>query len=189
MAITRRSARCRGTTVIEFALIVFLFFLVMWGFFEFARAFYVVNSTQHLTRCIARAAVVLKPSQHEEAKELRSSDGQQCLTSGGHWPFFTLTPTDLRGAFRLSYGMVMSPGGTPTPVLDTDIGSSTAYDDQLSACTQQTNCVVNVTAYFDAENNPVPMLGLLAAWIGTGSTFKGYEARTTMPAESMGWRP
>ena len=109
--------------------------------------------------------------------------------SGGNWPFFTLIPSDLRGAFRLSYGMEMAAGGPPVPVLDTDIGTSTAYDDQLTACTQRTNCVVDVTAYFDADSNPVETLGLLTAWIHSDSTYKSFRAETTMPAESMGWQP
>jgi hypothetical protein len=178
--IARFDGHC-GASVIEFALVSFIFFLLLWGFFEFGRAFYVVNSTQHLTRCMARTAVVSKPSAHEAAKDA-------CLMDGGNWPFFMLEPADLRNMFRLSYSMVMAPNTPPTSMLDTDIGSSTAYDDQLTGCTQHTYCVVDVTAYFEAQNNPSPMLGLLTAWIGADSTYTTHQAQTTMPAESMGWR-
>jgi hypothetical protein len=175
-----RSSSHSGATVIEFALVAFIFFLIMWGFLEFGRAFYVVNSTQHLTRCIARAAVVNMPSHHEAAKDA-------CLMSGGNWPFYTLTPADLRNVFQLSYSVVMTPKAAPVPVSESAI--DTTYDDQLTACTQQVKCVVDVTAYFDAKNSPTQTLGLLTAWIGSGSTYESHQAATTMPAESMGWRP
>lgn len=179
----QHQGRQLGTAVLEFAFVAFIFFLLMWGFFEFGRAFYVVNSAQHLTRCIARSAVVHKPSEHEAAKDA-------CLMTGGQWPLFTLEPADLRGVFRLAYAMVPGPGQPTTTVQDTDIGKSTAYDNQVNACTQQVNCVVTVTAYFDAAASPIETFGLLATWMQSGSsTYTGFRAETTMTAESMGWSP
>jgi hypothetical protein len=184
MKTIHRSGRYHnGAAVIEFALVAFLFFLVMWGLFEFGRAFYVVNTTQHLTRCIARQAVVLKPSEHEAAK-------RACLMGNdATWPFFELSPRNLTGAFRLSYHFTdwNNVPNAPHDLLDTDIGTDTSYDGQSAACIAKNNCITDVTAYFDAANNPVQTLGLLAAWIRSDSSYVGFEARTTMPAESMGF--
>lgn len=180
MRAPNQSHRQSGSTIIEFALVAFIFFLLMWGFFEFGRAFYVVNSAQHLTRCIARSAVVHKPSEHEAAKDA-------CLMSGGQWPLFTLAPADLRDVFRLSYAVVPAPGQPPVAV---DEASITVPDDQVTACIQQIDCVVGVTAYFDAEHSPIETFGLLATWMQSGSaTYTGFRAETTMTSESMGWRP
>lgn len=169
-----------GAIVIEFGLVAFLFFLVMWGIFEFGRAFYVVNTTQHLTRCIARSAVVKLPSQSQLAK-------QTCLMpSGGAgttWPFFTMSANDLTRVFKITYVTQAGP-------VDEAAVSTGLYDDQVSACIgPQPTCITDVVAYFDATNKQVETLGLLSAWIQSGSTYTGFEARTTMPAESMGWHP
>ena len=180
----------RGATIIEFGLVAFIFFLVMWGIFEFARAFYVVNTTQHLTRCIARSAVVTLPSQHEAAK-------MRCLMptggSGTTWPFFTLGADDLTSVFRLKYIVrtVSSAGTVVSQIDDTDVTGTNVPDDQVSACVAQVSCVTQVVAYFDtsAGRNPVATLGLFAAWIGSDQSYAGVRSETTMPAESMSWQP
>lgn len=179
-----------GATIIEFALVAFIFFLVMWGIFEFGRAFYVVNTAQHLTRCIARTAVVSLPSQHEAAK-------MQCLMpfggSGTTWPFFSLAGDDLTRAFRLQYVVktVTDTGPVVDTVDDRDVTNTSVPDDQITACVQQTNCVTNVIAYFDSASYRVQTFGLLAAWIRLDSSYQSFTATTTMPAESMtiDWTP
>lgn len=168
-----------GTTVIEFALVAFIFFLVMWGFFEFGRAFYVRNTTQHLTRCMARAAVVYLPTQHEAAKQecLLSPDGKVFT-----WPFFNTTPSDLTAAFHIRYFL------TSGVVVDqNDIDAS--YDDQPVACVAKIKCIDYVQVYF--QPGSVETLGLLATLLlrPGAAALAEPNAATTMRAENMGWRP
>lgn len=171
-----KGRRERGATVIEFALIAFIFLLILWGIFEFGRAFYVRNSVQHLTRCMAREAVVLKPSSYANAKA-------GCLMNGGGmytWPFYNTTPTDLQSAFSVRYylrggGYVEQPNGT-------------AYDDQIGLCIlNDANCIAYVQVY--AVAGTYEEFGLLRTWLQQpGSTAQPYAA-TTMPAEAMGYAP
>ncbi len=148
----------RGATIIEFALVAFIFFLILWGIFEFGRAFYVYNSAQHLTRCMAREAVVLRPSQHDVAK-------QNCLINAS-WPFYKTTPTDLRGDFVIRYYFR---DGSEMVYIDDNRASEVSY--------------VEVTVA-PAETD-LQQLGLLRAWLGSGELALP-PSRTTMPAESMG---
>jgi Flp pilus assembly protein TadG len=171
--------RPAGSTIIEFALVAFIFFLVMWGFFEFGRAFYVRNSTQHLTRCIARAAVVYLPSQHEAAKQecLMSPDGALFT-----WPFFNTTPSDLRATFQIRYFLTNG-----TAVDQSHIDAS--YDNQAEACVTNVKCIDYVQVYF--QPGSVETLGLLATWLlrPGAAALSEPSAATTMHAENMGWRP
>lgn len=173
----RLPARESGSSVIEFALVAFIFFMILWGFFDFGRAFYVRNTTQHITRCIARAAVVHAPSMHEAAK-------QECLmqTAGGgyyFWPFFDTTPQDLAQSFRIRYFLT---DGTAVDQAHIDH----SYDDQASACIVNVKCISYVQAYF--SRGSVETLGLLATWLLApgGNAISEPVAATTMMAESMG---
>lgn len=171
-----KDRRERGASVIEFALTAFVFFLILWGIFEFSRAFYVRNSIQHLTRCMAREAVVLKPSAYANAKA-------SCLLKGNGmytWPFYNTKPTDLMSAFRIRYYLldgsyVEQPNGT-------------AYDDQIGLCVlNDPDCIGYVQAYVVPAS--YEEFGLLRTWLQQpGSTAQSYAA-TTMPAESMGYAP
>lgn len=176
MSTLDKGRRERGATVIEFAMIAFIFLLILWGIFEFGRAFYVRNSAQHLTRCMAREAVVLKPSLHANAKA-------SCLMNGGGmytWPFYNTTPTDLMGAFKVRY-YLLGGGNVEEP-------NGTAYDDQIGLCIlNDPGCIRYVQVY--AVPGTYEELGLLRTWLQQpGSTAQPYAA-TTMPAESMGYAP
>lgn len=48
----------RGTTAVEFALVVAIFFGLLFGIFEFGRLFYLNNTVQEVTRRAAREQVV-----------------------------------------------------------------------------------------------------------------------------------
>lgn len=179
-------SRIRGATIIEFALVGFLFFFVMWAIFEFSRAFYVANTIQHLTRCMVREAVVRVPSDYNGAK-------QACLMGTAHtWPFFDLSAADLTSSFHLSYHFTYWNGGAQTATQDLDEGNvGTAYDHQDVACYGgiPNNCITQVTASFDAKNHKIVALGLFAGWIGSPSKYSAFSAETTMPAENMGCYP
>ncbi len=172
----------RGATVIEFALVAFIFFLILWGIFEFGRAFYVYNSAQHLTRCMAREAVVLNPSWHDAAKQSCLFEAKAGMYT---WPFYEITPnrrSDMRDAFVIRYylrdvvgGFVEQPGDT-------------RYDDQSSVCllTNSAQCISYVQVYVA---RPFEELRLLRTWLRRPGTTTEPYAATTMPAEAMGFSP
>ncbi|HEX8978929.1 MAG TPA: TadE family protein [Parasulfuritortus sp.] len=167
----------RGAAIVEFGLVAFIFFLVMWGILEFGRDFYVRNSTQHLTRCIARKAVVTAPSQ--SASAIRAC----MLPPGGNgtfWPFYQLTAADMTGLFSIDYFCGDSNGQT-----NTACDPVTPPDDQVTACAGPSSptCVkfVQVCAHGDLEQ-----LGLLGALMKNTRIIHEPNSCTTMPAESMG---
>lgn len=176
-----------GASIIEFGLVAFVFFLIMWGIFDFARAFYVRNTTQHLTRCMAREAVVIKPSWSNRAKE-------SCLMEMGnssgdfYWPFYRLQPGDMKGLFTIRYHF-RQPSGSPQP--QPQIGPlSTSYDNQFAECSDATssNCITYVQVYVP-ENTFLEDFGLLRVWLGRSENINEPFASTMMPAESMGYSP
>ncbi len=183
--------RRRGATVIEFALVAFVMFLVFWGIFDFGREFYVRNTTQHLTRCMARAAVVAIPSHSVQAK-------QECLMGDGHsWPLFILQGGDLTDSFQLEYLLTRNAsaatcpdsGGTASMCVDETAVSTGVYDNQAVECVNNVNsrCIFHVRAYY--AGGPITAFGLLASWMGTSNAIGEPLASTTMPAENMGWLP
>jgi TadE-like protein len=179
-----------GATIIEFALVAFIMFLIFWGIFEFGRAFYVRNTTQYLTRCIARAGVVYRPSQYEAAKK-------ECFLGSAHdtWPLFDLNPDDppLIEQFRLAYVTVKDPTnidcrtGNAACLSEEDV-SGGVYDDQATACvTDASRCIYYVQAYYDGGS--ISTFGILASWLGADRNIAEPSAATTMRAENMGWLP
>lgn len=164
-----------GSTVIEFALVAFIFFLVLWGLIEFGRAFYQRNTAQYLTRCMAREAVVLKPSQYDLAK-------QSCLLNANGmftWPFYS-TPSDLRNKFAIRY--FLRNGNY------IDEPNNSLYDNQVEAClTADARCVI----YVQARAVPGSMvdMGILRSWLQVSGTIAERFAATTLPPESMGYSP
>ena len=174
----------RGATVVEFALIALIFFLILWGIFEFGRAFYVRNSLQHLTRCMAREAVVLQPSSYANAKASCLMKGSGSLYT---WPFYNTTPTDLMNAFRIRY-YYGTPDGTCSSSNCVEEPKGTSYDDQMTLCIlNDAKCIDYVQVY--AVPGSYEELGLLRTWLQQpGATAQPYAA-TTMPAEAMGYTP
>lgn len=175
----------RGASIIEFGLVAFVFFLIMWGIFDFVRAFYVRNTTQHLTRCIAREAVVMKPSWTSRAKE---SCLMQMKGSGGYyWPFFQLVPGDMRGYFTVLYHFRPVAGTQPQP----QVGPlNPSYDNQLERCADANDagCIAYVQVYVPAGTQ-LEDLGLLRTWLGRTENVREPFSSTMMPAESMGYAP
>lgn len=178
----RRIGRQRGASVIEFGLVAFIFFLIMWGIFDLARAFYVRNTTQHLTRCMAREAVVLRPSWSDRAKE-------SCLMQMGgsgsnyYWPFYRLTPGDIKNVFTVRYHF-KNPGVSPR------VGPLSGYDNQVGECagTPTDKCISYVQVYVPAGTE-VEEFGLLRTWLRRAEKVNEPFASTMMPAESMGHSP
>jgi len=76
---TRSESRQRGTTSVEFAIIGLLFFTVLFGVFEVARAFFVFNALDEVTRRGARMAAVcqINDSAIREVAIFNASGGPQ----------------------------------------------------------------------------------------------------------------
>lgn len=167
-----------GASIIEFALVAMIFFLVMWGIIEFGRAFYVQNSSQQLTRCVARTAVVRLPTEANSAIS-------NCLISVGgspSWPFYQIAPSDMTNFFQLTYYFKDGSSSDSS-------GLDSTYNDQLHLCSSGVNdnkCVESVEACL--KPNTIPGFGLLSAWMGAGN-IKGFASCTRMPAEAMGYVP
>lgn len=171
-----------GATIIEFALVAFIFFLIMWGIFEFGRAFYVRNSTQHLTRCIARAAAVKLPDQEYGATPAK----KECLISVGSsetelfWPFYDLAASDMSDVFRVRY-CYQGAGG--------EVCAQSAPLDQVQECLSPipNQCVKYVKV--DVPDEKLEIFGMFVAWLGSSKDLNEPMATTTVPAESMGFKP
>jgi len=169
------NADTRGATVIEFALVAFIFFLIMWGLLEFGRIFYVRNTEEYLTRCMTREAVVLKPSQFDAAK-------QSCLfhaSSMYTWPFYQTTPADMKSLFVIRY--YLRNGN------HVDEPNNTNYDDQINACLSDTRCVTYVQTRL--APGTLQEFGLLRSWLQSSGSITEPDSAVTMPAESMGYAP
>lgn len=170
------NADVSGASVIEFALVAFIFFLALWGLLEFGRVFYVRNTAEYLTRCMTREAVVLKPSQFDAAK-------QSCLfnASGMYtWPFYETTPSDMKSLFVIRYYMR---NGSHV-----DEPNNTNYDNQVSACiTGDSACVTYVQTHL--APGTLQEFGLLRTWLQSSGTIAERYSAVTMPAESMGYAP
>jgi len=165
-----------GATVIEFALVAFIFFLILWGLLEFGRVFYVRNTTEYLTRCMTREAVVLKPSQFDAAK-------QSCLfnASGMYtWPFYQTTPDDMKPLFVIRY--YFRDGS------HVDEPNNTNYDNQVNACVSgNSTCITYVQTRL--APGTLQELRLLRSWLNSSGTITERYSAVTMPAESMGYAP
>lgn len=166
----------QGATVIEFALVAFVFFLVMWGLLEFSRIFYVRNTAEFMTRCMTREAVVLKPSQFAAAK-------QSCLfnASGMYtWPFYETTPADMQNKFVIRY--YLRDGS------HVDEPNNASYDNQVNACVaDDSHCVTYVQTRL--APGTLQEFGLLRSWLQSPGNITERYSAVTMPAESMGYAP
>ena len=115
--------------------------------------------------------------------------------SGGnyYWPFYNLTPTDMKPYFRIRY-LLKNGGCVEEP-------ANNSYDAQLEACfAGSAGCISYVQVYATIPGTPLscdPVVslpsrdeyGLLRTWLGIGGSAIEPLSSTTMPAESMGYSP
>ncbi len=186
--LTRFQKIQKGASIVEFALVAFFFFLAMWGIFEFGRAFYVRNTTQHLTRCIAREATVKDPT---PAGALAAKQSCLLTSSSGFafWPFYQRTPGDMTDIFQVRYciNACAAPDSDTDWVLEGDMDNS--YLDQPNLCVDgDSKCVVFVQARVK-QGEILDMYNLVKSWLGTNGDVNEYYAETTVPAESLGYIP
>jgi Flp pilus assembly protein TadG len=78
----RLRTREAGTAVVEFAVIVPLLLLIVFGILDFGRALNYLNDSTQLARAGARWAIVNKPF-----SELQKADGSPCTGSLAQCPF------------------------------------------------------------------------------------------------------
>jgi Flp pilus assembly protein TadG len=95
-SMTRKSQK--GQSLVEMALVVLLFFFILFGILEFARALWTYNTIVHSTRAAARWAVV-------NAKVTAYNSGTG---------IYTVDPTDLDSVKNVAvYGYPTVSSGTP----------------------------------------------------------------------------
>lgn len=174
------SRKERGSAIIEFGFVAFIFFLIIWAIFDFGHAFYARNSLQHLTRCTAREAVVFKPSQWVEAKKSCLMPMQSDPTKH-YWPFYQLVPVDMKPFFRIRY--ILKNGGY------VEEPNNANYDDQVAECLSGSDrCISYVQVY--VPNTPtLQEYRLLRSWLGIAGAATEPVSSTMMPAESLGYVP
>ncbi len=160
----------------EFGIIAIVFFTLFLGIIEFGRFFYLYNTVQEVTRCAARAAVVVWKDNWSSSIPQQCLFGQNELVAG-----WEIQKTNIHfRALNLNYG-VANPADIAT---------------NFSNCVNSpadVNCIRFVEASIVIENScdangenclPVqyqPMFGLIPLRVGIPNS------TVTMPAESLGY--
>lgn len=159
----RIKARQRGASAVEFGLIAVLFFTLFFGIIEFGRLFYLYNTVQEVTRCVARQATVKWTDQWGNIK-------QQCLFGGTSLPFGAEITA---GNINIEYLTASEVDPTPFP-------SSAA--DNMSACESEPDGCIALVRVSIVNASYTPMVG--------GFAFLSVSmppSTVTMSAESLGY--
>lgn len=178
----------RGATVVEFALISFFFFTLLFGIIELGRLMYVWNTVQEVTRRAAREAVVRNfTSSDQEALQreavFRSAGGNGVV----YLPF---GPEINNASVRISYLYDMNPAHVVSPLPGNP-------KENISACADAgltQGCIRYVRAEVcDGDNCEGvlyrPMIGFLLAIGGIDFRVRIPVSPVVMPAESLGFDP
>lgn len=162
---SRIKARQRGASAVEFGLIAVLFFTLFFGIIEFGRLFYLYNTVQEVTRCVARQATVNWTDQWDNIK-------QQCLFGGTSLPFGAEITA---GNINIEYLTASEVDPTPFP-------SSAA--DNMSACEIGSDGCIALVRVSIVNATYTPMV----RWFKFELLSVPIPASTvTMPAESLGY--
>lgn len=155
-----------GVAIVEFAIVVLLLFILLFGILEFGRLFYVFNSVQEVTRRAAREAVVRWIDQQSVVKNL-ALFGRSTLPAGAE-----ITPArinieylDVDGALLTTLTLPVSPGDNITKCLNEPPVGCIAYV-RVSITGATYAPMVSLFPYLSV---PIP------------------ASTVTMPAESMGY--
>lgn len=165
MKISHSTARQQGgVAIVEFAIVAFLLFILLFGILEFGRLFYVFNSVQEVTRRAARESVVRWTSEQGVIKSLALFGGST-LPAGGE-----ITPDRINIEYLDVDGVLLttlptSPGDNITKCLSDPPTGCIAYV-RVSITGATYAPMVSLFPYFSV---PIP------------------ASTVTMPAESMGY--
>lgn len=150
----------RGASMVEFALIALVFFIIIFGIIEFARVMFVFNTLVEATRRGARVAAVCPVSDVgiSQVKNVTIFDAP----GGGGNPLLGLTADDVRVTYYQK-NMAL--------VTDTGIASATSED-------------YDKIGFVRVEILPSFTHTLIIPLIG--NTFSVPAVETTLPSESLG---
>lgn len=184
-----------GATVVEFALAISLFFLFVFGLLEFARAVYLWNTAQEITRRAARAAAMADcgdPAALAAIRQnavFRSTPGTLALGGGVGDGHVQIEYLSLDAAGNLQ---AIAPAALPA--------GRSANARNCTANPEAANCIRFVRARLCAPGSATdacdsiayaPMIGLLAPlFAATGPLPLTLPPSTTVvKAESLGYAP
>lgn len=178
-----------GSVTVEFALGVVIFFIVLFGVLELARAFYVASTVVEATRRAAYAAAVTDFSNPDAMNALRQS--AVLRTSPGMMPMGAPV-TD--AYIRIDYMSLARAGDGALSLTPIPEGGRPACPARARIlCTTDPNgpqCIrfvrVRLCAPSDAACGPVPYQPMLPF---TGLGFNLPTATTIAKAESLGFQP
>ena len=192
----------RGAAVVELALVVPLFLVLLFGTMEFGRLIYLWNTVQEVTRSAARQAVVTNFRDADQiaciklAAVFRRPLSPPCSGSVGLLPAASEITSAMVNISYLDAGKNVIPRAS----WPTDPG------DNIAACLDATRtascirfvqvCVSNDSACPSDQSQSiayVPMIGFLSATAGSFSPLSLNisipNSTVIMPAESLGYRP
>lgn len=180
--------REKGATAVEFALVSFFFFTLLFGIIELGRLMYVWNTVQEVTRRAAREAVV----RNFTATDQTALQREAIFRSGGgngavYLPF---GPEVSDASVRISYLYDTDPTHVVSPLPGNP-------KENISACADAgltQSCIRYVRAEVcDVDNCEGvlyrPMIGFLLAIGGIDFRIRVPVSPVVMPAESLGFDP
>jgi len=165
MKISHNTARRQhGAAIVEFAIVAFLLFILLFGILEFGRLFYVFNSVQEVTRRAARESVVRWIDQQSVVKNLALFGGA-ALPAGAE-----ITPARINIEYLDADGVVLE-------TLPTSAG------DNIAKCLNDppTGCIAYVRVSITGATY-APMVSLFPYL-----SIPIPASTVVMPAESMGY--
>ncbi len=165
MKVSHNAARQQhGVAIVEFAIVVSLLFILLFGILEFGRLFYVFNSVQEVTRRAAREAVVRWIDQQSVVKNL-ALFGRTTLPAGAEITAARINIEYLDVDGVLLTTLPASPGDNITKCLsDPPVGCIAYVRVSITGATY-----APMVSLFPYLSVPIP------------------ASTVTMPAESMGY--
>lgn len=175
-------AQC-GAVAVEFALVVPIFLVLLFGTIEFGRLMYLWNTVQEVSRSTARLAVVTDFNADIKVIQRKALFGADTLPFGSEI-----------GIANIQIKYLQADGVT-------EVSSKISPADNISACLtagRETECIrfVEVKICTETECGSVPyqpLIGFFAAEAGSLSkmslSFPIPISTVRMPAESLGFNP
>jgi hypothetical protein len=167
----------RGVAAVEFAIVVALLLVLLFGIIEFGRLFFVINSVQEITRRAARAQVVRWIDQTGAVQRLAvlkpGSIGTVNFPGAGD-----ITNVDIRLSFYNTYADAVA-GASP-------ITGITSPGQNVSNCLNaETNCIKYVRATLTQANGSLLDFNVIAPYMPSNA-FSLPRSTVIMPAEALG---
>ena len=178
-----QSSKQLGAAAVEFALIIFILFTLLFGIIELGRLFYIWNTVQEVTRNAARLAVVSWPVTATEINVIKN----QALFGGSALPAGAeVNNTKLSIEYYRNYSDAVANNNSVTL-------SGTATENMNACLTSEDLCVRFVKVMISGVQY-VPMIGLFQGTQFGPNILPDLRitvpgSSVVMPTESMGFIP